>query len=129
MRKTVKCSLVFVAMFLCMTYVLSSSLAFNETPQNKQAARKDSSRQATSAKALFTQHCAKCHGLNGSGETVVGEIAGAPDFMDREWQEGLNDKRMAVSILHGRGGMPAFKSKLSQKEIALLISHVRSFKK
>jgi mono/diheme cytochrome c family protein len=116
-------------MFLCMTYVLSASLAFNGTPQNKQSARKDSSRQATSAKALFMQTCAKCHGVNGSGETVAGEIAGAPNFRDREWQESLNDKRMMVSIMHGRGGMPAFKSKLSQKEIALLISYVRSFKK
>jgi len=128
MRKTVKCSLIFVAMCLCMTYVLNSSRASNGTPQSKQSSRKDSSRQATSTKTLFTQNCVKCHGMNGRGETVAGEIAGAPDFTDREWQESLSDKRMTVSLMHGRGGMPAFKSKLSPKEIASLITYVRSFR-
>ena len=128
MRKTVKCSLIFVAMCLCMTYMLNSSRAVNGTPQSKQSSRKHLSRQAKSTKSLFMQNCAKCHGANGRGETVAGEIAGTPNFTDREWQESLSDKRMVVSVMHGRGGMPAFKSKLSQKEIASLVAHVRSFR-
>lgn len=86
-------------------------------------------RQASGSKNLFKDNCAKCHGLNGRGQTVVGEVVGAPDFTDASWQENAGDKRLRASIIHGRGGMPPFKDKLSPGEVDSLIAYIRGFKK
>jgi mono/diheme cytochrome c family protein len=90
--------------------------------------QKNASRQQASVKALFARKCATCHGSDGRGETLAGKVSGVPDLTDRKWQESIDEKRMAASITHGRGGMPSFAEKLSQNEIASLVSHVRKFK-
>lgn len=81
------------------------------------------------AKKLFSQKCVKCHGSDGAGKTVFGQIAGATDLTDPAWQERVDDKRIANSITHGRGQMPSFEKKLSKEQIELLSSYVRSFRK
>jgi mono/diheme cytochrome c family protein len=93
------------------------------------AAQKGAARQPAGAAKLFKQHCATCHGRDGRGATVAGEIAGAPDMTDGRWQDGVPDRRMKVSVTHGRGGMPAFKGKLSEAEVDSLVSYVRGFRK
>jgi len=35
--------------------------------------------KAKAAKKLFSQKCVKCHGSDGTGQTIFGQIAGATD--------------------------------------------------
>jgi mono/diheme cytochrome c family protein len=79
-------------------------------------------------RALFKQYCAKCHGTNGRGQTAEGEIAGAQDFTDPDWQNRVEEKRMVNSITHGRGQMPAFGKKLTEEQIKSLAAFVLTFK-
>jgi len=91
--------------------------------------RKGGSQTAVDAKSLFNQRCSKCHGSDGRANTVMGEVGIAPNLTDRGWQRRVSDRRLTNSITHGRGGMPAFRNKLSQKEIKALVAYIREFGK
>ena len=85
--------------------------------------------KAKEAKKLFKQNCRKCHGADGAGETTFGQIVGAADFTDPDWQKRVGDQRLVNSITYGRGQMPPFGKKLSKEQISLLLAYVRAFKK
>lgn len=93
-----------------------------------QQGKRRPARPSAQARSDYKQHCAKCHGLDGRGRTIMGELSGAPNFTDASWQEGATDKRMNASITHGRGGMPPFKDELSAAEVSALVAYVRRFK-
>src|SRR5712664_1919103 len=76
-------------------------------------------------KKLFKQNCVKCHGADGAGETTFGQIVGAADFTDSEWQKRVDDQRLVNSITYGRGQMPSFGKKLSKEQIISLLAYVR----
>src|SRR5215210_7905293 len=82
--------------------------------------------QLASAKVLFIENCARCHGADGRGETPMGKVFGATNLADAGWwkRERVNEKRLAVSIRDGRGQMPAFGKKLSKEEINALVALV-----
>lgn len=80
-------------------------------------------------KKLFKQNCVKCHGADGTGETTYGQIVGAADFTDSEWQQRVDDPRVINSITYGRGQMPSFGKKLSKEQIITLLGYVRAFKR
>ena len=84
--------------------------------------------KAKEAKKLFKQKCSKCHGANGAGETTFGQIVGAADFTDSEWQKRVDDERLVNSITYGRGQMPPFGKKLTREQITFLLAYVRAFK-
>jgi mono/diheme cytochrome c family protein len=84
--------------------------------------------KAKEAKRLFKQKCAKCHGQDGAGNNY-GQIIGATNLSDPEWQERVDDKRIINSITHGRGQMPAAGEKLTEEQITSLMLHVRTLKK
>ena len=84
--------------------------------------------KAKEAKRLFKQKCVKCHGQDGAGNNY-GQIIGATNLTNPEWQERVDDKRLVNSIRHGRGQMPAFGEKLSEEQITFLTSYVRTLKK
>ena len=85
--------------------------------------------KAKEAKKLFKQNCRKCHGADGAGETTFGQIVGAADFTDSEWQRRVDDERLVNSITYGRGQIPPFGKKLSREQITFLLAYVRAFKK
>jgi len=90
--------------------------------------------KAKEIRKIFKQKCVKCHGSDchgsdGTGNTTLGQIVGATNFTDAEWQERVEDKRLVNSIKHGRGQMPAFGEKLTDEQIYSLMSYVRTFKK
>ena len=80
------------------------------------------------ARNLFKQHCVKCHGADGRGQSAEGEIAGAQDFTDKEWQHRVEEQRIINSITYGHGQMPSFGKKLSKVQIKLLSTFVLTFK-
>ena len=115
------------ALTLSAALVLISSIAFGQTsqrpkPQSEPARSKES-------KKLFRLNCVKCHGKDGTGATTRGEILGAADFTDEEWQKKVEDQRLLNSITHGRGQMPSFGKKLSQEQIKSLVNYVRAFQR
>ena len=81
---------------------------------------------------LYVQHCASCHGQQGTG------VGGAfPPLAGAEWVTGDEDTAIRI-LLHGLQGrievdgrsysnvMPAFGRRLSDEEVAALLSFVRS---
>ncbi len=69
-----------------------------------------------SSRAVYLQHCAACHGRGGEGAPN-----GAPALKGVAMTE-----QKAVKVIAGGGdGMPAFKGKLTQKQIADLARFIR----
>jgi mono/diheme cytochrome c family protein len=86
--------------------------------------------QLVRAKATFKSKCSRCHGPNGKGDTVLGEMLAPPDFTDDKWwTPEVTDERLMNSIRNGKIEMPAFGRKLAKHEIAALIVYVRCFNK
>ena len=86
--------------------------------------------QVVRAKEIFGEKCARCHGPDGRGQTILGEMLEAPDFTNEKWwQEHGNTDDLIKSITNGNGDMPAFGKKLTRHEISLLADYVRRFNK
>jgi cytochrome c6 len=118
----------FVATYTNMSYyIISLILLFSAGTIGVQT--QISPAKAKAAKKLFSQKCVKCHGSDGTGKTIFGQIAGATDLTDSKWQDKADDKQIVNSITHGRGQMPSFEKKLSTEQITLLSNYVRTFRK
>ena len=69
---------------------------------------------------LFAQNCAACHQAKGEG------VAGAfPPLAGNKFVQG-DPKGPAYVVTHGRGGMPNFADDLDDKQIATILTYVRS---
>ena len=75
--------------------------------------------------ALYKSKCLMCHGADGSGSTPAGKAMGARDLRAPEVQK-QTDAEIAKIVAEGRKKMPAFKNQLSEKELAAVVSFVRS---
>ncbi len=56
---------------------------------------------AADGKAVYTEHCAKCHGADGKGDTKMGQKLGARDYSDAAVQAALTDEQAFKSIKEG----------------------------
>ena len=74
--------------------------------------------------STFEEHCAVCHGPNGSGDTVVGKSMKIPDLHSAEVQS-QSDAQLAEVIGNGKNSMPPFKGSLSPAQIHDLVVHLR----
>jgi mono/diheme cytochrome c family protein len=120
MKTFVKSSLVILTLLVCSWQALPA-------PQEKPAAEGNESTQTSE---LFKGRCARCHGEDGRGQTVIGQMVGAPNFTDESWwSDEKNERRFARSIIEGRDGMPAFGRKLTRPEIRALAAYVKTFRK
>lgn len=86
------------------------------------------------AAANWGQHCASCHGKDGSGSTTMGKKLGVKDYRDAKVQAAFSDGEVESAIKSGvkEGGkekMKAYKDKLSDEDIKALVAYVRSLKK
>jgi cbb3-type cytochrome c oxidase subunit III len=80
-------------------------------------------------RTVYSNNCARCHGGDGRGHTSIGEMVESPDLTDAAWQSRRSVSRMTSSVANGRGGMPAFKKKLSKQDIAAAVAYVRTLKR
>jgi mono/diheme cytochrome c family protein len=92
------------------------------------------SARAADGKALYGEHCAKCHGADGKGETVMGKKLGAKDYSDAKVQAGLTDDAAAKAIKEGlknKDGKQVMKPAegLSDDDIKALVAYMRTLKK
>jgi mono/diheme cytochrome c family protein len=84
---------------------------------------------AKSATQLYSKNCASCHGRDGRSKTFKAKLNHARNISEPEWQERVSDERIFNSIMNGKGKMPAYGKKLSEQEIDVLVTYVRSLKK
>jgi mono/diheme cytochrome c family protein len=89
---------------------------------------------AGDAKATYEQHCAKCHGADGKGQTKMGEKLGAKDYTNPKVQEELTDAAAIKAIKEGfknAEGKTVMRPTegLSDEDIKGLVAYMRSFKK
>lgn len=89
---------------------------------------------AADATANWNQHCASCHGKDGSGNTMMGKKLAVKDYHDGKVQAEFTDAKATEIIKDGvkEGGkekMKPFKDKLSDDEVKALVAYVRSLKK
>jgi len=78
------------------------------------------------AAALWAQHCASCHGKDGTGTTVMGKKLGLKDYTK---DQGFSDAEATNVIKNGKGKMKGYKDKLSEADVKALVAYVRSLKK
>ncbi len=68
---------------------------------------------------LFVANCSACHQRNGQGiPQAFPALAGDALVQD-------DPRRITAVLLNGRGGMPAFKTQLTDEQIAAVASYVR----
>jgi mono/diheme cytochrome c family protein len=127
-----KGSILLAVLLLSAGYLVHSSRAEVrlQSEQEKKESDSLSREQLAQAKTLFGERCARCHGADGRGETVLGDLLGVPNFTNEKWwKEEKSDKHLIASVANGKGEMPAFGKKLSKQEIGVLVSYVRRFNK
>lgn len=88
---------------------------------------------AAEGKAIYEKDCAKCHGVDGKGETRMGKRLGAKDYTDPKVQAELKDEVACKAVKEGfkkdgKNVMRPFES-LSDEEIKAVVAYMRTFKK
>ena len=82
----------------------------------------------------WENHCAKCHGADGKGQTKVGKKLGVLDYTSAADQAKFTDEQAVKAIAEGardkagKERMKAYKDELSPQEIKDLVGMVRKFK-
>jgi quinol-cytochrome oxidoreductase complex cytochrome b subunit/mono/diheme cytochrome c family protein len=77
---------------------------------------------------VFNTHCAACHGVDGSAAQTRGVMPTVPDFTSLAWQMTQTELEITHRIRDGHEPlMPAYRDKLSQREILALTIYVRAF--
>jgi mono/diheme cytochrome c family protein len=85
-------------------------------------------RSSPAATAMFGQHCARCHGEDGSGAGARSELPRLPDFRAAAWQASRSDARLLASIVNGRGAdMPPFRGEVTDTQARALLALIRGF--
>lgn len=78
---------------------------------------------AAAGKPVFEQQCAACHGIDGTGNKLLG----APNLTTGSWKFGGTYRDIVTAIEYGRTAeMPAWKDRLNESEIKLLAAWVLS---
>jgi len=80
------------------------------------------------APATYTAKCQMCHGATGMGDTPAGKAMGAHAFNSPDVIKQSNADLTAI-IKNGKGKMPAFAGKLTDAEMAALVTYIRALQK
>lgn len=84
-------------------------------------------------KALYDDQCAKCHGVDGKGQTKMGKKLGAKDYTDAKVQAEMKDDKAFKITKEGlkEGDKVIMKPAegLTDDQIKALVAYMRTFKK
>jgi mono/diheme cytochrome c family protein len=92
---------------------------------------KTSAASISEGKALWSTHCASCHGKTGLGDGAKATTLNTapPDFSKAAFQ-GQTDGSIFYKTSEGRGDMPSFKKKITDADdMWNLVNYMRSLKK
>ncbi len=104
-----------LARFVTCLLVLGAGVAVATAP-----ARAAPTAAEPTGASLFAQNCSACHQLTGRG------IPGAfPALAGDAFPQGPPEPVVRL-LLNGRGGMPSFRSDLDDRQIATILTYVRS---
>lgn len=90
--------------------------------------------QAAPAAENWENHCQKCHGADGKGQTKAGKRLKVKDYTDAKVQAEMTDEDIiritteGVKDEAGKEKMKAFKDELSADEIKDFVAFIRAFK-
>jgi cytochrome c6 len=90
--------------------------------------------QAAPVAENWENHCAKCHGADGKGQTRVGKRLNLKDYTDAKVQAAMKDEDIIKATTDGvfdadkKEKMKAFKDELSAAEIKEFVAYIRKFK-
>ena len=74
---------------------------------------------AHAGQASFNTFCVACHGVDGTGNAILGAL----NLVDDVWLYGDSEEALQHSIAYGRNGeMPAFSMRLDDTQIRLLVA-------
>ena len=87
--------------------------------------------KAEKGRELFKQICAKCHAVDGSGNTPIGKAMGAKDLRSAETQK-MTDAQIFTQIDEGTGNMPSLSNAVNQaraddlkERVNVLVAYIR----
>lgn len=125
MKKSFK--FVIAAVFLITGAVILSAKTYNGLPGQfaEKSVRYVPAQKSTSVRTMYLNNCARCHGSDGKADTELGRLYDATDLTGKQTKK-LSRKKAARIIQNGDSSMPAFKKKLSAKEISALVSYIRT---
>ncbi len=89
---------------------------------------------AAPAAENWENHCAKCHGADGKGQTKAGRKLNVKDYTDAKVQAEMKDADIikatadGVTDKAGKEKMKAYKDELSPAEIKEFVAYIRKFK-
>ena len=82
----------------------------------------------------WENHCTKCHGADGKGQTKAGKKLNVRDYTDPKVQAEMKDDAMIKATADGvfdkagKEKMKAYKDELSAEEIKELVAYIRKLK-
>jgi cytochrome c553 len=89
---------------------------------------------AAPAAENWENHCAKCHGADGKGQTKVGRKLNVRDYTDAKVQAEMKDEDIikitaeGAKDKNGKERMKGYKDELSAQEIKDFVAYIRKFK-
>jgi mono/diheme cytochrome c family protein len=80
-------------------------------------------------KKFFTQACATCHGLDGTGASMRQMMPTIGDLTSADMHARMTDDQIAEQIRNGRNKMPPLGSVLSPEQVRAVVGYVRTLKR
>lgn len=72
-------------------------------------------------KRIFSSQCTACHGVDGTGNTLLG----APNLVDAAWIYGWREENLIKTVSQGRAGhMPAWENRIDDVKLRILSLYV-----
>jgi mono/diheme cytochrome c family protein len=92
---------------------------------------KSNGESIAAGKALYSQHCASCHGKKGLGDgSKAAQLKTQPEDMSQSKLQSQSDGSLFYKISVGRDDMPSFKKKIPDTEdLWSVVNYVRTLKK
>jgi mono/diheme cytochrome c family protein len=92
---------------------------------------KSNKESVAAGKALWSLHCASCHGKTGLGDgSKAAQLKTQPEDISKAAIQSQSDGSVFYKISEGRDDMPSFKKKIpDQEDIWNLVNFIRTLKK
>lgn len=86
---------------------------------------------AVDGRDVFAAHCTPCHGADGKARTPAGKKLGAKDLSESKIADAEIERQILDGVRDAKAvhRMPPFRDKLSNQEVAALVSYVKTFRR